>query len=112
MNDACPLLLGMGDNLARELVVDVAHPAPLFALTLAHGADLPGPLQALASGIETAAAEPLGAAIAEEPRPLPHEMHHGRYLPAQVYSHDGLTPAGLCPSHPDPPLPTPPPPLT
>src|SRR5262249_18567160 len=42
-HDPQVLLLGVGDDCTRELVVDVAHPAPLFARTLAHGADLLGP---------------------------------------------------------------------
>src|SRR5262249_45030890 len=37
-DDAYTLLLGMGDDLVGQLVVRVAHPAPLFALVLADGA--------------------------------------------------------------------------
>ncbi len=64
-NAAHPVLLG--HDVARELGVHVAHPAPFFALALAHGPDLPGRRHLLASGVAAAPPE------REGPFPKPRE---------------------------------------
>src|SRR5262249_58496470 len=80
----------MGDDLLRELMVHVAHPAPLFTLAFAHRANLLGFLKVLATGVELAALCPLHSPIAEEPSAFGDDVHHGGHLHPQVYPHDAL----------------------
>src|SRR5258706_9776338 len=54
-DDAHALLLGMRDDLMREVMVGVAHPASLFALALTDRADFLGFLYVFASCVELAA---------------------------------------------------------
>ena len=74
-DDAHALRLSMCDNLAREFVVDVAHPAVLFALACAHRAHLIRLLQLLAAGVEAATHHPLVAPVAQVARAL--SLQHG-----------------------------------
>ncbi len=78
----------MGDDLPGERVVHVANPAALFALALAHRADLARLLHLLAAGIEAAAHHALIASVAQVARPFAHDMHDGGNRHAQVDAHD------------------------
>jgi len=89
-DDAHTLLVSMGDDLMREFVVGVAHPALLFALTLADSANLSGLLKVLAVSVELAAFRSLHPTIADVASAAPDDMHHGGHLDAQVYPHDAL----------------------
>src|SRR5258708_3589249 len=90
-DDTHTLCLGMRDDTMRELVVGVAHPAPLFALALALRMDLLRSLKLLALGIELAALRALLPAVAEEARAFADDMYRGGDLHAHVPVHDALT---------------------
>jgi hypothetical protein len=79
-NDAYALRSRMIHDLPGELVVAVAHPPALFALTQLDGAHLACLLQRAALAVELTALEALIAAIAKEPRTLPNDMDHAGSL--------------------------------
>ena len=79
-DDTHALGLGMGDDIVREFMVGAAHPALLFALALAHRADLLGVLKVLALCVDAAAPGVLAASTAQEVLAFVDDMHHGRHL--------------------------------
>src|SRR5258706_3825619 len=72
-DDAHALLLGMRDDLVRELMVGAAHPASLFALTLTDGADFLGFLYVFSARVELAWLVALLACIGDETMALVHD---------------------------------------
>src|SRR5712692_3223620 len=84
------LLVGMIDDLSRELVVDVLHPSCFFALALFDGTCLLCLLQLLATSIEPTSHLPLIASIAKEAAARANDIGHSRYLDAQINTHHAV----------------------
>src|SRR6516164_7349591 len=81
----------MRNDLPGELVIDIAHPAALFAPTHADRADLADLLQGPASRMEASPHHALVPTVANIARALAWHMNHSGQLDAQVHAHHRLT---------------------
>ncbi len=89
----CPYTLSVGivDDLARDLVVGILHPAAFLVLGPLDGFLLFEVLQLLPASIELAALVSHLSTIAVEPSRLTSDIGHCWNLDACVHSHDDLT---------------------
>lgn len=87
---AHPLCMGIVHDLARDLVVDILHPAAFLVLGPLDGFLLVKALELLAASIELATLVPHLSAIAVEASGLTSNVGDGWDFDACVHSHDDL----------------------